>query len=186
VFHAHLNYFQEPPLEGRPNTKPGDHGTPNAHNRWFILLYHVWRPAWIKTYWNSIWLRARSHMTSQYTWGSVTTPHEFGSALRRPWHTFFWALTVSCSRLLARVWSDPYIHLAFTYLLCRSLKRSGNRTWTAPPFSTNERLKLIGHGLSVSCLKWPSANIRFSELNLKEESQQWHDLWAVGGDHGVV
>ena len=41
VFHGHLDYFQEPPLGGRPNTKPGDHGTLNAHNRWFILFFHV-------------------------------------------------------------------------------------------------------------------------------------------------
>ena len=74
MFHGHLDYFQKPPLGGRPNTKPGDHGTPNAHNRWFILFYHVWGPAWIDIHWNSIWLRAWSHMTSHYTWGSVTTP----------------------------------------------------------------------------------------------------------------
>ena len=30
-------------------------------------------------HWNSIWLRTRSHMTSQYAWGSVT-----------PLHTWFW------------------------------------------------------------------------------------------------
>ena len=41
VFHAHLEYFQKPPLEGRPNTKPGDHDTPNAHDRRFILFYHL-------------------------------------------------------------------------------------------------------------------------------------------------
>jgi hypothetical protein len=33
MVHGHLDYFQIPPLGGRPNTKPGDHGTPNAHNR---------------------------------------------------------------------------------------------------------------------------------------------------------
>ena len=33
MFSSHLDYFQKPPLGGRPNTKPGDHGTPNAHNR---------------------------------------------------------------------------------------------------------------------------------------------------------
>jgi hypothetical protein len=33
MFHIHLEYFQKPPLGGRPNTKPGDHDTPNAHNR---------------------------------------------------------------------------------------------------------------------------------------------------------
>ena len=36
------NVFQRPPLGGRPSTKPGDDGTPNAHNRWFIPFYHVW------------------------------------------------------------------------------------------------------------------------------------------------
>ena len=33
--------FNKPPLGGRPNTKLGDHGTPNALNRSFILFYHV-------------------------------------------------------------------------------------------------------------------------------------------------
>ena len=32
-FMGDLNYFQRPPLGGRPNTKSGDHDTPNAHNR---------------------------------------------------------------------------------------------------------------------------------------------------------
>jgi hypothetical protein len=35
-----------------------------------LYLYHVWGPAWIEIHWNSIWLRAWSHMTSHYTWGS--------------------------------------------------------------------------------------------------------------------
>ena len=33
MFHGHLDCFFKPPLQGRPNTKPGDHGTPNTHNR---------------------------------------------------------------------------------------------------------------------------------------------------------
>jgi hypothetical protein len=107
MFHGQLDYFQKPPLGGKPNTRPGDHGTPNTHNCWFILIYHVWRSAWIEIHWNSIWLRARSHMTSHYTWGPVTTLHDFGDVLGRPLDTFFWALTISWSRLLARVWSDP-------------------------------------------------------------------------------
>ena len=114
VFHGHLDYFQKPPLGGRPNTKPGDHGTPNAHNRWFILFYHVWGPAWIEIHWNSIWLRARSHMTSHYTWGSVTTLHDFGGVLGWPLDTFFWALTISWSWLLARVWRWPLMVAEFT------------------------------------------------------------------------
>jgi hypothetical protein len=41
MFHGHLEYFKKPPLGGRPNAKLGDHGTPNAHNRCFILFYQV-------------------------------------------------------------------------------------------------------------------------------------------------
>ena len=59
--HGYLNYFQQPSLGGRFNVKPGDHGTPNAYNRWFILFYHAWGPAWIEIHSNSIWLRTRSH-----------------------------------------------------------------------------------------------------------------------------
>ena len=33
IIHGHLDYFQKPPLGGRPSTKPGDHDTPNVHNR---------------------------------------------------------------------------------------------------------------------------------------------------------
>jgi hypothetical protein len=32
MFHGHLHCSQKPPLENRSNTKPGDHGTPNAQN----------------------------------------------------------------------------------------------------------------------------------------------------------
>ena len=109
--------FKNRPLEGRPNKKkPRDHGIPNAHNRRFILFYHVWGPTWIKIHWNSIWLRARSHMTSHYTWGSVTTLHDFGSVLGRPLDTFFWALTLSWSRLLTCVWSGPYYTISLEYI----------------------------------------------------------------------
>ena len=37
--------IKKPPLGGRPNTKPGDYGTPNTHNRWFIEFNHVRGPA---------------------------------------------------------------------------------------------------------------------------------------------
>ena len=36
---------------------------------------------WIQNHWISICLRARSYMTSHYTWRSVTTLHDFGSVL---------------------------------------------------------------------------------------------------------
>jgi hypothetical protein len=101
MFHGCLDYFQDPPLGGRPNTKLGDHGTLNATNCGFILFYHMWGLAWIEIHWNSIWLRTRSHGTSHYTWGSMTTLHDLGGVLGRPLDAFFW------SRLLARVWSGP-------------------------------------------------------------------------------
>jgi hypothetical protein len=110
MFHGHLDYFPKPPLGGRPNTKPGDHGTLDAHNRWFVLLYYVWGSAWIDIQWNGIWLRAWSHMALHYTWGSMTTLHDFGGVLGRSLDTFFWALMTSWSRLLARVWSGPKFH----------------------------------------------------------------------------
>jgi hypothetical protein len=88
MFHGHSDYFHKPPLGGRPNTKLGDHGTPDTHNRWSILFYHVWRPAWIEIHRNSIWLKARSHITSHYTWGPVTTVHDVGSVLGRASDTF--------------------------------------------------------------------------------------------------
>ena len=63
MFHGHLDCFQKPSLAGRPNTKPlGDHGTLSTHNHWFILFHDVWGPVWIKIHWNSIWLKAQSHM----------------------------------------------------------------------------------------------------------------------------
>ena len=108
------------PLGGRPNTQLGDHVTPNAHSRWFVLFYHVWGPAWIKIHWNSIWLRVRSHMTSRcYTWGFGTTLHDFGGVFGRPLYTLFWTLTISWSWLLAHMWSGlaPSLVLSHTKLL---------------------------------------------------------------------
>ena len=89
MFHGPLDYFQKPPLGGRPNTKPGDHGTLNTRNCWFILYYHTWGPAWIEIHWNSIWLRVQSHMASHNTWGSVITLHDFGGVLDGLWTLSF-------------------------------------------------------------------------------------------------
>ena len=107
MFHGHLDYFRKPTLGGSLDTKPGDHDTMNAHNHWFILFYHVWGSTYIEIHWNSIWLRAWSHLASQSTWGSGTTLHDYGGVLGWPLDTFFWALTISRSWLLARVWSGP-------------------------------------------------------------------------------
>jgi hypothetical protein len=97
MFHGHLDYFQKPSLRGRPNTKSlGDHGTPNVHNHWLIYFIFIMceDPHRIESHWTSTWLRARSCMTSHYTWGSVTTLHDFGGALgRRPQDTSFWTFS---------------------------------------------------------------------------------------------
>ena len=38
MFHGHLDYFQEPPLGGRLNTKSGDHDIVNVVDLlWFIM-----------------------------------------------------------------------------------------------------------------------------------------------------
>ena len=70
-FHGPLDYFQKPLLGGRLNTKLGDHDTPNPHNRWFILFYHVWGPTYLKIHkiaygWGTghIWL----HTTLEDLW----------------------------------------------------------------------------------------------------------------------
>ena len=53
----------------------------------FCFIMHE-DPAWIETHRNSIWSRAKSHMTSHYTWKSLTTHHGFGVVLGRPLDTF--------------------------------------------------------------------------------------------------
>ena len=52
-------------------------------------IYHEWRSTWIEIHRTSIWLRVRSHITSLYTWRSVTTLHDFGGVVERPRDTFF-------------------------------------------------------------------------------------------------
>jgi hypothetical protein len=96
LFHGHLDYFQKLPLGGKHNIRLGDHGTPNA----------IWGPAWV-LHWNHIRLRAWSHMTSHYTWGSMTALYEVGGGLGRSLDFFLRALTISWGQLLVCVWSGP-------------------------------------------------------------------------------
>ena len=42
MFNGHLDYFQRPPLGGRPHIELGDHITPNTHNRWFFIIIGWW------------------------------------------------------------------------------------------------------------------------------------------------
>ena len=85
----------------------GDHVTWNLTNVELLYFLMCEDLTWIEVRWNSIWLTAQSHMTSCYTWGPVATLHDFGSVVGRPLDTFFWALIISWSRLLGRVYSGP-------------------------------------------------------------------------------
>ena len=71
-----------------------------------IELYyfcHVWGPAMIQIHWTIIELMLRPHMTSHNNWRFVTTLHDFEGVLKQLLDNFFWALTISWSRLLACV-----------------------------------------------------------------------------------
>ena len=72
------------------------------------LIYFIMRedPAWIEIHRNSIWLRARPHVTSHYTTLEGPWPHYM--IWDGLWALFIWAATISWSRLLARVWSGPW------------------------------------------------------------------------------
>ena len=57
-------------------------------------------------------------MASNYTWESISTPHDFGGVLGRPLDTFFWALRASplyrrnaCSR--KALWRAPSLQPIF-------------------------------------------------------------------------
>ena len=60
------------------------------YRAYMICLVHpaLEGPTWMEIHWNSNWLTARSHVTSHYNWGSVTTLHDFGGVLGRPLDTF--------------------------------------------------------------------------------------------------
>ena len=79
--HGHLDYFQKPPLGGRLTQNRETMALRMLTSVHLFYFYHVWGPTWIQIHWNSIWLRARPHMTSHYTWECVTTLHDFEGVL---------------------------------------------------------------------------------------------------------
>ena len=60
-----------------------------THGETMALLNITLVPTWIEIHGISIWLRARPHLTSHYTWGHVTTLHDFGSVLGQLLDTSF-------------------------------------------------------------------------------------------------
>ena len=98
--------FHEPPLGGKPTTKPGDHGTPTLTT--VDLFYGIMceNPTCIGIHWNSIRSRAGHiwlHTTLEGPW-----PHYYMNLMVR-WDglcTLSFGLSqFSRSWLLARVWS---------------------------------------------------------------------------------
>jgi hypothetical protein len=123
MFHGHLDYFQKPPLGGRPHTKSlGANGTPNTHNCCFILFYHVWRPAWIEIHWNSIWLRAvihdftlhlRVHDHTTWFWRCLgTASRHFLSGS----HNFMVTALGSCAKWPSHCWLVDDLSEIFNFL----------------------------------------------------------------------
>jgi hypothetical protein len=117
MFHGRLDCFQKLLLGGRPDTKPGDHGTLHVHNRWLILFYFL---SCVKARMNRNSFeiaigRGPDHICLHTTLeGTVTTLHDFGDVLGRP----FWTLSFGrsqfhghCSWLLCEVLLIPSPHM---------------------------------------------------------------------------
>jgi hypothetical protein len=86
--------FKQPPLRGKPNTKPEDHGTLNAHNHWSSLFYHVCGPTWINIHWKAFgWGpgHTRLHTTLEGPW-----PHCM--ILEVCWDDILWTLSFGLSQ----------------------------------------------------------------------------------------
>jgi hypothetical protein len=89
MFHGQLDYLKKLSLGCRPKLKIGRswHSEISQSFIYYILLAvtkpHEWKIIEIAFGWGP------SHiMTSHYTWGSVTTLHDFGSVLGQPWALF--------------------------------------------------------------------------------------------------
>ena len=87
-----LGLFSRTTHGGRPNTKPCDHYTPNAPNRWFILWYHALGPPtngdslkehlvagpghmWLHTTLEGAWPH---YIISEVCWDGGLWTHSFG------------------------------------------------------------------------------------------------------------
>ena len=78
----------------KSSLKPGQLNTTHSSTEWW--------PAWMKIHWNRIWLRAHDHTTLEGLWPHYMILEVCWGGL---WTLSFRALTISWSRLLARVWS---------------------------------------------------------------------------------
>ena len=112
-------------------------------------------------------------MTSHYTWGYVTTLHDFGGVLGRPLDAFNWALAISRSRLLACVWSGPKYHKWWSSsisIYCFVTVRVKTRDvilWPRMWIMEGARyMVVIGIHLPMSMESWPSMGANFLDIRI--------------------
>ena len=99
------DFYQKPPLGGRPYTKPWKAALQmltTVDLPYFIMCEDMHENKFIQ---NNCWSRAWSHTTSQYTW--VTTQNDFGGVLWRPLSHFHLGSHNSMGTALGLRWSDP-------------------------------------------------------------------------------
>ena len=135
-------------------------------------------PAWIEVRWSKIWLKIQSHMTSHYTWGPMTTLHDFGSVLEQPLDISFGsynsivmalglcvALTVPLGATIATTFTyDLWLHKTKIQEL-RATSQTSQEPWPCngedPWLSSKGRTMGVGkatlgsHGTSsITSVKW--------------------------------
>jgi hypothetical protein len=104
-----------------------------------FYLNHVWGPTWIEIHWNSIWLRARLHRTSHYTWGCGDHT------------TWFWGCLGTGLGTLSFGLSQFYGY--GSWLVCRALR------WVPIPMPTHTHGFWVGtggHGCDIIVHGWVS------------------------------
>ena len=102
-FMVTLTIFKIYLLEVGLTRKPGAHGTPNAHNSWIILFYHVWWHAWVE--FNEIAFGEGSNQTWLHT------------TLEGPW-PYYMILEVSWDGLWTLSFGLSQFHGHGSWLMC--------------------------------------------------------------------
>ena len=94
--HVHLDCFQKPPLEGRPNMRPWHSELSKPLSYYILSCVTVWGPHMSKNLW-------KYHLV-QGPWQH----YMILSVLGRFLDIFFWVVKISWSQLLGRAWSGPH------------------------------------------------------------------------------
>ena len=147
MFQGHLDYFQKPPLVGRPNTKSGDHSTPKSHNRRFIIFYHVWGPRMNRNSLKQHFIDAR--VTYDFTLHLSARNHNIwfwkrlGTAILLDSHNFMVTVLNSCVKW---PWVSPLLNDTYSMFF------TAGHDWKCPGFGSFVSSR---HGC-VNCITPPS------------------------------